>query len=374
STSSHDPIISNNIITENCAVRSGGGISYGSGSCQIINNLISDNVSEDMCGGLGGSGSPLIFNNIVSGNKATNYAGGMKLTGSPVVANCLITDNICGVRGSAIYFSNTSKGSVVNCTISGNLGSVSGIPVVASYDASPEFYNCILWNESVPEVSASSSYPTNPAFPYIHYCDVQDGYPGTGNIDAHPLYADGPLGSYYLSHTEAGQATTSPCVDAGRKDASEICFDLPSGRTCLNEWTTRTDEVKDTGQTDMGFHYSFYEPPGVDLLLNDTMFEAGEPFKLRAYCVGTDNVSEADLYVALEVFGQFWFWPDWQQIPSHKRIDLTSGSVHYYFILDFTWPDGEFGSIDGLNFWGAMFDPVDGELIGNYDKVTFGYR
>jgi len=76
---------------------------------------------------------------------------------------------------------------------------------------------------------------------------VQGGFPGGTNIlDQDPLFFPGPLGDYYVSETGAGQAATSPAVDAGSWTAASVGLDAR---------TTRTDSVADTGAADLGYHY-----------------------------------------------------------------------------------------------------------------------
>jgi hypothetical protein len=67
------------------------------------------------------------------------------------------------------------------------------------------------------------------------------------NIVDDPLFAEGPLGLYYLSQTEAGQEADSPAVDAGSEFAEDAGLD---------ELTTRTDGLPDTGVVDLGFHFT----------------------------------------------------------------------------------------------------------------------
>ena len=103
----------------------------------------------------------------------------------------------------------------------------------------------------------SSSDPTHlqwPASLTVKYSDIQGGRSGIsvqagrtlnwlqGNIAADPLFTD----SYYLSQVAAGQAETSPAVDAGSASAASRGMD---------QHTTRTDKVGDADTVDMGFHY-----------------------------------------------------------------------------------------------------------------------
>lgn len=67
-----------------------------------------------------------------------------------------------------------------------------------------------------------------------------------GNIVADPLFVDAPNGNLRLQHVAAGQASDSPCIDAGSQPA------LAAG---LDAKTTRTDGVTDSGTVDIGYHY-----------------------------------------------------------------------------------------------------------------------
>ncbi len=72
------------------------------------------------------------------------------------------------------------------------------------------------------------------------------------NID--PLFAPGPEGDFYLSQINAGQALDSPCINAGDNYSHNICFEMP-WLICMDELTTRTDEITDSEIIDMGVHY-----------------------------------------------------------------------------------------------------------------------
>jgi len=97
----------------------------------------------------------------------------------------------------------------------------------------------------------------------VSYSNVRGGYAGTGNIDADPLFVTGPDGAYYLSQTAAGQGADSPCLNAGSAAAADMCFESDGGPVCLAEFTTRTDQVLDSGTVDMGYHYvaQWYSTP-----------------------------------------------------------------------------------------------------------------
>jgi hypothetical protein len=89
----------------------------------------------------------------------------------------------------------------------------------------------------------------------VTYSLVEGGYPGTGNVDADPLFLAGPMGAYYLSQAAAGQPADSPALDTGSRPAADAGLDTR---------TTRADSVGDSGIVDMGYHF----PPvgGLEIL------------------------------------------------------------------------------------------------------------
>jgi hypothetical protein len=64
--------------------------------------------------------------------------------------------------------------------------------------------NCILWSDSPDEIFDEPGSSTT-----VTYSDVQGGWPGTGNIDADPLFAD----------ADGRLLDGSPCIDAGNDAA-----------------------------------------------------------------------------------------------------------------------------------------------------------
>jgi len=79
-----------------------------------------------------------------------------------------------------------------------------------------------------------------------------------------------------------------------------------------------------------------------------------------------------DIAVALEIAGVFYFYPDWQHTISFENIWLEYGR-DCLEILNFQWPECE-GSLAGLYFWGAVLDPENHSLIGDYDCVSWSYH
>lgn len=230
--------IANNTITEN----SGGGInaqaSRANAMISIRNNIIVNNSEAGSGGGI----------------YALSYSYDTKV----VITNNLVTGNTAGSGGGILASANTSGVVILtNNTVAGNIAqNWNGGGVYAEvWSGSSAFVNLI---DNIIRGNTACGYgqdvcvSTNISQTTIDYCDFGDIYPatgwggGTGNINADPFFVTGPRGNYYLSHLTAGQAEDSPCIDCGGDTAENLE---------LNNRTTRTDQIADSGIVDMGYHY-----------------------------------------------------------------------------------------------------------------------
>lgn len=138
---------------------------------------------------------------------------------------------------------------MANCTFAENSASAGRALAFDSdlhpYPSDAVLADCVLWNGGDDVWNNDGSTIT------ITYSDVYGGWEGEGNIDADPLFVPGPIGSYYLSQTAAGDPEESPCTDAGSDTAQNLGLDT---------LTTRSDEVVDSGIVDMGYHYPITGP------------------------------------------------------------------------------------------------------------------
>ncbi|MHC4354648.1 MAG: right-handed parallel beta-helix repeat-containing protein, partial [Planctomycetota bacterium] len=188
---------------------------------------------------------------IIGGSKSDENDGGISCldlgqTG-PVIRNCVITEN----RGPGIYARNSSP-TIVNCDIVENeedgvrLRSNS-YPKMANCTIArnerngiaggyPEVANCTIVRNARAGVYHSRPVITNSIvrdnaegnidhFAEVTYSNVEGGWPGLGNIDTDPCFADPNTGDYRLK-SWAGRwdpnqqswvydVSTSLCVDAG---------------------------------------------------------------------------------------------------------------------------------------------------------------
>lgn len=220
------PGIRHNYITKNYAIRKvsgtvsagGGGIRAGDGNPAIIGNIITEN--EGMYGGgiVLNYTKATVKNNVITLNKV--YAA--------VAASTF--------GGGGVWINQVGPIVLENNTIAGNSSSGGGSQAagrgggVLVWGSSTIMRNNIVWgnsqarNNQVYNLSASLT---------VEYCNVEDGYSGTGNISDDPLFES----SNYLLNQN------SPSVDAGNPS---IEFNDPSDAAGA-VWPSLGTEKNDMG-------------------------------------------------------------------------------------------------------------------------------
>jgi predicted outer membrane repeat protein/parallel beta-helix repeat protein len=194
--------VTNCTFSENSAGHHGGGMCHSGDSLTVTNCTFSENSA--MGGGGGGISiwsSGTITNCTFSENSAHGYpsggGGGMYNGGysSLIVTNCTFSKNSTKYGKGGGISNGYSSLIATNCTFSENSAGNYGGGIYASGTVT----NCICWNDSPDEIHGSAT---------VTYSNVQGSYPGTGNIDADPLFLDPWNDDYHLSYA-------SPCIDAG---------------------------------------------------------------------------------------------------------------------------------------------------------------
>ncbi len=234
-----DVAITSNFLVGNKAKKGGGIWIYPwfneSEKFQIKHNIIAKN--EAVCGKGGGiifTDDATIYietdlkNNLIRDNQTTTYGGGLLIDGD----------------GEGIF-------NLGQQTIVGNLASWLG-DGLAVYDSNASTVDA---KDSIFYFNNGDDAYDGPGTTSISYSDIEEGFSGAGNISADPLFVTGPLGGYYLSQIDAGEAENSPCLNVGSDLASRFGMD---------NLTTRSDEVSDSGIVDLGLHYpasDFPDPP-----------------------------------------------------------------------------------------------------------------
>jgi len=243
-------VISNNRIEGNTVTGSeadGGGIYHSNSSPAITGNIVSGNIAAGSSGDGGGiycyisayQSYPLIAGNVISGNSANNAGGIYTYNSDLIISNNCLSGNSAGNDGGGFACYYYSWLIVSNTTVSANTAGHNGGGFCFDSSSAGTITNTILWKNSAqngPEIHSDSSTD-----PVITYCDVEGSWPGTGNINADPMFITGPNGAHYLEQNPPQSGLTSPCVDAG--DPTTMCGG-----------TTRTDLERDAPPVDMGFH------------------------------------------------------------------------------------------------------------------------
>jgi hypothetical protein len=158
-------------------------------------------------------------------NSAHDWGGGIynDFESCPTFINCAFmknsTDETYG-KGGGMYTGWYSRPIVANCTFFKNKSAKGGGILNREY-AHPFLTNCILWEDTAghPPVPDEICNDDSTASCTVTYCDVQEGWPGTGNIDSDPLFVDGLNLDIHLTYQ-------SPCRDAGDNHVVTELYDF----------------------------------------------------------------------------------------------------------------------------------------------------
>jgi predicted outer membrane repeat protein len=195
------------IINENSAWQGGGIASYNCSNLKITGCTFSRNSGRG--GGLydWDSNSTLVncifTGNSSSGVSAYNYNGSMTLTGCTFVENSSYTNgggilatgnltiNNCIMAGNSAncgggIYSYYSSSNITNCTFAENYAANGNALACDSnkhqYPSNLRLTNCILWN------GRNEIFNNDGSTIDITYSNVQNGWPGTGNIHTGPCF------------------------------------------------------------------------------------------------------------------------------------------------------------------------------------------
>ncbi len=108
------------------------------------------------------------------------------------------------------------------------------------------------------------------------------------------------------------------------------------------------------------------------LSLNQQEFRPLDQFRLSGRLTGGPYDTTVDLYIVLDVYSQYYFYPSWEQEITFARIEIE----HYWDvtldIFNFAWPRNV-GQASGLWFYGIICEPGTYNLVANYSSIAFSY-
>lgn len=111
---------------------------------------------------------------------------------------------------------------------------------------------------------------------------------------------------------------------------------------------------------------------GVDLSLTQNEFYPGDHFRLQARLANMEpSPTNIELYIILDVYGNYWFGPRWSDNCDAYTINGFIG-IRTMTIFDFTWPEVD-SEAQGIIFWAGMVAEGESTLFGFYDRIEFAY-
>jgi hypothetical protein len=209
-------------------------ICYNSGSALTGNETdfyISDTTIADNGSGISGDNNGAILTDTRILNNRGDGVNFWDSIGYPLqLTNSIVADNLgCSISSDAGTY-------LVNSTIVDN-----GTGVIFLDLSEPRITDSIIWGNTGSQIMVKG---TNDADPNVMYSDIQGSWPGTGNINADPLFADAantdPNKRDYHEKSQAGRwnpvantwvldTVTRPCIDAGNPNDSYANEPQPNG-------------------------------------------------------------------------------------------------------------------------------------------------
>ncbi len=224
-------VITNNLFVENSADSGGAIATVNYGTPVIRGHRIIDNIALSGGGGLylGTRSSPLIENNLLLANNAGGWGGG----GINSWTGFIFFSTSATIRQNVIIFNSASSGGGLYCrydraeitanTIAFNSATYGGGIHALNYPAqAPLVRGCVVWGNVAtgegPQIDLDES--TGSAI-NVSYSNVENGWPGIGNIDAAPGFRDidGPDDMLATEDDDLRLTPASPCIDAGDNTA-----------------------------------------------------------------------------------------------------------------------------------------------------------
>lgn len=242
-------VIEDCTFTDNFAIVSMGGAILAAEIATIKNCTFSRN-SADHGGAVHAYRTKTTISGCVFTHNSADYLGGALMRCWGTVSNCIFAHNTAGDEGGGLEGCDAN---IVNCTIAHNTAGSLGGGLRATFGGGA-ISNSIAWGNWPDQIGGSA---------WTRYSDIQGGWPGEGNLDLDPCFADPNNGDYHLL-SERGRywaehdvwvldKVTSPCIDAGDPYDDPSAEPMPNGDlvnmgayggtpyASMSEWALRGD-------------------------------------------------------------------------------------------------------------------------------------
>ncbi|MBN2056757.1 M28 family peptidase [bacterium] len=116
------------------------------------------------------------------------------------------------------------------------------------------------------------------------------------------------------------------------------------------------------------------QPPGpgavtLRLIMNAAEYHGGQSLRLDCRIENGGTPHQVDLYIALDVYGQYFFYPGWNLMVDYRQLPLPTGTWQER-ILDLTLPL-PLTPAGPFTFWSVLTEPETIEVVGNISFVSF---
>ncbi|MBN1878990.1 right-handed parallel beta-helix repeat-containing protein [bacterium] len=360
--------------------------------------------------------SPLIENCHFENNRADYGAAIATLNGFPQIDNCYFYNNHATYDGAGIFCAN-STALISSSRFAWNFADAGG-GIYSCWFSNPTIINCLIdWNSadhgggaaaeflsfltienttiannsgcgvytnwgnfsSINSIFAGNTlkeFETGDMEPDLTYCCIPGGFSGEGNIDASPLFGVGPHSDYYLKLLQA--PAVNPCVDAGNQESEKMCWTVGSDIYCMSDLTTQADLALDSGIVDIGCHFVGNDDCrrlGVRFIGVEELPDPGDLVDLEIEVCNPGNILHIDmaLFIIMEQFGEYWFWPAWTLEPDWDVVTISPGVWSLVVMPPTTWT-GSGPEWFNSRFYSALTDSAVSEIRGEIGIYPYRFE
>ena len=97
----------------------------------------------------------------------------------------------------------------------------------------------------------------------------------------------------------------------------------------------------------------------VNLIPNQLWYEPGDPFELTMVLNNAGPEESQIIFVLLEAYGSYWFWPGWLPCPPYLDFDkrIIPPGMSTEIVASFMIPDDP-DFLENIRFHAALYEPV----------------